>query len=266
MSYILVELIIFFLGTACRYRVISTLSKQFSSPAEADEYYRRKRASEPNSSTSSFSLHQLPCTVETPVPPVLSTMPLPSSSATVSSCVPFSSSIVTSSSCAPLSSSSVSVLPSHTPSVNTRSTTPTEVAIEQCRQALISLEADDQLNIISELFLSYLRKHHSRMRLLPGDFLKLVVLACNHLHQSGRGNVIYLLAKALGTTRPDGSDSLLPTSRMPMGLLEYIVTFFTASSVQKASYIFSINIIIYMCSLLSFDVHSTIGSLPSRLP
>ena len=42
--------------------------------------------------------------------------------------------------------------------------------------------------------------------------------------------LIYLLAKSLGTSRPDGSDSLLPVSRTPMGLLEYMVNFFTASS------------------------------------
>ena len=108
--------------------------------------------------------------------------------------------------------------------------------IAQCQQVLVSLGEDDQLDIISELFLSYLKQHHTHLLLPPSDFLKLVVSAFNHLHQSRRSNVVYLLAMALGTTRPDGSDSLLPTSRMPMGLLEYIVTFFTASSVQKASF------------------------------
>jgi hypothetical protein len=59
-----------------------------------------------------------------------------------------------------------------------------------------------------------------------------------NLHRAGRSNVLYLLAKALGTTRPDGSDSLLPISRMPMGLLEYMVNFFTASSIQQVQYNF----------------------------
>ena len=71
-------------------------------------------------------------------------------------------------------------------------------AIKQCQQVLASLEADDQLDIISELFLSYLKQHHAHMLLLPRDFLKLVVSAINQLHQSKRGNVVYLLAKALG--------------------------------------------------------------------
>ena len=44
------------------------------------------------------------------------------------------------------------------------------------------------------------------------------------LHDGGRSNVMYLLAKALGTTRLDGSDFLLPVSRMPIGLLEYTVS------------------------------------------
>lgn len=41
-------------------------------------------------------------------------------------------------------------------------------------------------------------------------------------------NVLYELAKGLGTMHPDGSDSYFPTSRMPMGLLQYMVNFFNA--------------------------------------
>ena len=41
--------------------------------------------------------------------------------------------------------------------------------------------------------------------------------------------VCYSLVKALGTMRPDNSDSLMPVKHMPMGLIEYTVNFFTAS-------------------------------------
>ena len=104
-----------------------------------------------------------------------------------------------------------------------------------CQEALAPLEADDQLDILSDKFSRFL-KQRFQTKVPPGDFLKLVVQGMERLHASGRTNVIYLLAKALGTTRPDGSDSLLPTSRMPMGLVEYIVNFFTASSVQKVKH------------------------------
>ena len=43
------------------------------------------------------------------------------------------------------------------------------------------------------------------------------------------------MVKAVETMRSDGSDLLLPAERMPMGLIEYAVNFFTASSVQKVN-------------------------------
>ena len=56
-----------------------------------------------------------------------------------------------------------------------------------------------------------------------------------HLGEAGRSNITYSLAKAVGTMRPDRSDSLLPTKNMPMGLIVYAVNFFTASSIQKVN-------------------------------
>ena len=110
-------------------------------------------------------------------------------------------------------------------------------AAADSQEALAPLEADDQLDILSDMFSRFL-KQRFQTKVPPGtgDFLKLVVQGIERLHASGRTNVIYLLAKALGTTLSDGSDSLLPTSRMPMGLVEYIVSFFTASSVQQVKH------------------------------
>lgn len=68
---------------------------------------------------------------------------------------------------------------------------------------------------------------------MPHDFLELVASGVQNLHRQKRTNVIYSLAKAVGTMKADGSDSLLPVKHMPMGLIEYAVTFFTVSSVQK---------------------------------
>ena len=70
-----------------------------------------------------------------------------------------------------------------------------------------------------------------------------------HLKHCHRSNVIYLLAKALGTMRPDQSDSLLPAKRMPMGLIEYSAKFFTASSTRQV-YILSQCIMIF-CRLFA---------------
>ena len=38
---------------------------------------------------------------------------------------------------------------------------------------------------------------------------------------------------ALGTKRKDQTDSLLPSKRMPMGLIEHCVNFFCSSSIHE---------------------------------
>ena len=68
---------------------------------------------------------------------------------------------------------------------------------------------------------------------VPDDFLNFVVEGVSHLKKSGRSNVIYLFAKALGTMRSDGSDTLLPAKRMPMGLIEHTVNFLTVDAINK---------------------------------
>ncbi len=96
---------------------------------------------------------------------------------------------------------------------------------------LTKLDPAKQMQIISELF--SLLVGQSLIPVPPPDFLELVILGMKRLHSNGRSNVIYLLAKAIGTMRPQGTDSLLPISRMPMGLLDYVVNFYTASSINK---------------------------------
>lgn len=104
--------------------------------------------------------------------------------------------------------------------------------MEYCRQGMCGLSSDDKLMVLSALF--------ADVGSFPSDFLYLAVQAMDHLKASGRSNVLYSLAKALGTMRPDGSDSLMPAKVMPMGLIEYTVNFFIATSVQKvrALYLF----------------------------
>ena len=87
-----------------------------------------------------------------------------------------------------------------------------------------------QLTTISDLYKSYVTSNSSVT--LPDDFLKLALSAMEHLESCGRSNVLYNLAKALGTTREDGTDSLLPAKRMPMGLIEHCVNFFCSTKHQ----------------------------------
>ena len=97
------------------------------------------------------------------------------------------------------------------------------------------LPVNAQLDLLSKLFSSYAS---SEMRLsVPDDFIVLAARAMLQLTSSGRSNVLYNLAKAIGTIREDGSDSRLPTKRMPMGLMEYIAILFVADNLQSVSHI-----------------------------
>ena len=67
---------------------------------------------------------------------------------------------------------------------------------------------------------------------LPSDFVLLSILGMRHLERAGK---IYELTKGLGVMRPDGTDSCFPTSRMPMGMLQYMVRFFNAKPGEHVS-------------------------------
>lgn len=97
------------------------------------------------------------------------------------------------------------------------------------QQEFISMDHNKQLNFLSDMYLQW----NTQIRVPSSDFIHLALYGMERLHKTGRMNVIYLIAKALSTTCPDGSDSLLPTSRMPIGLVEHIVNFFTATAVQQ---------------------------------
>ena len=90
-------------------------------------------------------------------------------------------------------------------------------------QLIKALPAHQQKAVLSNLFDLFVQAS-TTLAFVP-NFIEFTVNGMNHLKACGRSNVIYLLAKSLGTLRPDGSDSLLPARRMPMGLIEHCVNF-----------------------------------------
>ena len=53
------------------------------------------------------------------------------------------------------------------------------------------------------------------------------------LANNGRTNVLYNLAKGIGTLRQDEEDTRFPVKRMPMGLVEYTAQFFASDNLQQ---------------------------------
>ena len=89
-----------------------------------------------------------------------------------------------------------------------------------------------QLEIISEMFSTYA---HSQGVSVSSNSLHLFLQVSCHLKNCNQTNVVYGLAKVIGTLRPDKTDSLMPTKRMPMGLVEYLVQFFSTDNLTKVS-------------------------------
>ena len=77
---------------------------------------------------------------------------------------------------------------------------------------------------------------------VPKDFVAVAARAMLQLKINGRSNILYNLAKAIGTIREDGSDSRFPTKRMPMGLVEYIASFFVTDNLQLVRQVHSLQI------------------------
>ena len=108
---------------------------------------------------------------------------------------------------------------------------PTAVAVATITPSLLNSPENQELKVISDLYKSYCSSCSSVIP--PDDFLKLVLSAMEHLQSCSCSNVIYNLAKALGTMRDDQTDSLLPAKRMPMGLVEHCVNFFCCSRSEQ---------------------------------
>ena len=94
------------------------------------------------------------------------------------------------------------------------------------RNVLSSLDQKEQLQSLSNLFSQWCSG--VLQCVVPKDFLVHCSQAFQRLSSVKRSNVLYSLAKGIGTMRTDKRESLFPVTRMPMGLLEFMVNFFIA--------------------------------------
>ena len=93
------------------------------------------------------------------------------------------------------------------------------------------LSAEVKLEVLSKLFSTYMTSDMCVS--VPGDFLTYTAKAMMNLKSSGRTNVLYNLAKGIGSLRADDTTSRFPTDRMPMGLIEYIASFYVCDDVNQ---------------------------------
>ena len=70
-------------------------------------------------------------------------------------------------------------------------------------------------------------------KFVPSDFVDLCCKGIHVLNKNGKDNILYYLAKGLGTPRADESGPSLPIDRMPFGLLSYNIRYFALDAVNK---------------------------------
>ena len=116
-------------------------------------------------------------------------------------------------------------------------------------ESIDKLPLDEQLDLISDCFSTHISRYYGLS--VPKDFVKLSLCAMRRLKDVGKLNVIYGLAMGIGTERPDGSDSCFTTTRMPFGLIQYMVQFFITEPGHQVSVVTSFSICNYFLGLAS---------------
>lgn len=130
---------------------------------------------------------------------------------------------------------------------------------------MTEVQTDLSLDTISDLLTKFCSERFGID--IEQDFLYHAVTAIQNLKEAGRLNVIYHLSKGLSIQRSDGSDTLFPIKRMPMGLLEYISGFFTSSNSRSVSAIvlqvayIIIAVCNYTCRCLTVHLTTDFGSI-----
>ena len=136
----------------------------------------------------------------------------------------------------------------------------TENALDLLSAVWGMLDGGEQVKGLSSLFSQYcVEQFHCTV---PDDFLLYAAPAMSQLSLSHRTNVLYNLAKGIGSVRADKSDSLFPVKRMPMGLLEFMTNFFVSTDARNVS-AFLLMWFVYMHLLLCCTKLSQIPSCPS---
>ena len=70
----------------------------------------------------------------------------------------------------------------------------------------------------------------------PADFASLAVEGMKRLQEKKKGNLIYKFAMCIGKNQPGTQQSLFPLDRMPFGLVEYQIEFFSATNIMGVSF------------------------------
>ena len=97
--------------------------------------------------------------------------------------------------------------------------------------ALLTYNA--KLNLTNSLWLNLANTNNINNN--PADFVSLSLDAMIILMQVNKPNLLYKFACCIAKKRPDSEDSLFPLNRMPFGLVEYQIEFFSCTHIAQVN-------------------------------
>lgn len=98
-------------------------------------------------------------------------------------------------------------------------------------RVLNELKNLDVLNITEQIYAWVAGKVGVTSTVL--GFVKLSLDAMKRLEENNKVNLVIKFCQGLATDRPDKSGPLIPLHRMPFGLLQYCIEFFTCTNVMQ---------------------------------
>lgn len=125
---------------------------------------------------------------------------------------------------------------------------PTSDIVGQMKYLLSTISEDEQAAAVCAL-LQFIAPPGVAV---PSYFVTHTLKCMKRLKQAGRSNILAGPAKALGTMRPDGSDSRMPVSEMPVGLIEYAVSFLSSDSFYQVYILYVLYVCMYCGTLYIF--------------
>ena len=123
--------------------------------------------------------------------------------------------------------------PSSPPSTSNAKPLPT---VENAFKQLTTLLDNDELeDLLNKLFLHLALAHNITSN--PGNYCSMSIKAMELLKMNNKNNLLYKFALALCNTKPGTNEPVFPMDRMPFGLVEYQIEFFSCTHVKQVLFL-----------------------------
>lgn len=104
------------------------------------------------------------------------------------------------------------------------------------------LETDGLENLLNKLFLQLALAHNITSN--PSNFCSLSIKAMELLQKNNKNNLLYKFASAVCNTKPGTDEPVFPMDRMPFGLVEYQIEFFSCTHIRQVNIVLQLKFIV----------------------